>query len=159
MGYRPIAYSLPKVPEVPQPQPQRQDNDLDQVPAPLVQRPAESSLLKGPKGRETAPVGRAALQLMHGVLRSSYNGFMSLLQIRDVPDETRRALKARAAASGRSLNAYLLDLLRREVARPSVSEVLERAARRAERSTASALTALQAARDERQEVVGGPASR
>jgi antitoxin FitA len=84
---------------------------------------------------------------------------MSLLQIRDVPDETRRALKARAAASGRSLNAYLLDLLRREVARPSVSEVLERAARRAERSTASAISALQAARDDRQEETAGPAPR
>ncbi|HUB41687.1 MAG TPA: antitoxin [Streptosporangiaceae bacterium] len=84
---------------------------------------------------------------------------MSLLQIRDVPDETRRALKARAASSGRSLNAYLLDLLRREVARPSVSEVLDRAARRAEHSTASALSALQAARDERHDQTGGPAPR
>lgn len=84
---------------------------------------------------------------------------MSLLQIRDVPEETRRILKARAATSGRSLNAYLLDLLRREVARPSVSEVLQRAARRAERSTAPALSALQAARDERQEETGGSASR
>lgn len=84
---------------------------------------------------------------------------MSLLQIRDVPEETRRALKARAAASGRSLNAYLLDLLRREAARPSVREVLDRAARRAERSTASAVSALQAARDERQADIGGPAPR
>jgi antitoxin FitA len=84
---------------------------------------------------------------------------MSLLQIRDVPDETRRALKARAAASGRSLNTYLLDLLRREVARPSVSEVLERAARRAEHSTAPALSALQAARDQRQGEAGRPAHR
>ncbi len=84
---------------------------------------------------------------------------MSLLQIRDVPEETRRALKARAAANGRSLNAYLLDLLRREVARPSVGEVLKRAAGRAERSSASGLSALQAARDERQEETGGPASR
>lgn len=84
---------------------------------------------------------------------------MSLLQIRDVPEATRRALKARAAASGRSLNAYLVDLLRREVARPSVSEVLGRAAGRAERSTASALSALQVARDERQEEIGGSASR
>lgn len=84
---------------------------------------------------------------------------MSLLQIRNVPDETRRALKARAAASGRSLNAYLLDLLGREVARPSVSEVLERAARRAERSTAPALSALQLAREERQGEIGGSASR
>jgi antitoxin FitA len=84
---------------------------------------------------------------------------MSLLQIRDVPDETRRALKARAAASGRSLNTYLLDLLRREVARPSVNEVLERAVRRAEHSTAPALSTLQAARDQRQAETGGPASR
>lgn len=84
---------------------------------------------------------------------------MSLLQIRNVPEETRRALKARAAASGRSLNAYLLDLLRREVARPSVGEVLERAAGRAEHSTASALGVLQAARDERQREIGGSASR
>lgn len=84
---------------------------------------------------------------------------MSLLQIRDVPEETRRTLKARAAASGRSLNAYLLDLLRREVAHPSVSEVLERAAGRAERSTAPALSALQEARDQRQEESGGSASR
>src|SRR5674536_126086 len=41
----------------------------------------------------------------------------SLLQIRDVPDEARRALKARAAARGQSLNAYLLDMINREVAR------------------------------------------
>ena len=84
---------------------------------------------------------------------------MPLLQIRDVPEETRRTLKARAAASGQSLNAYLLDLLRREVARPSVGEVLDRAASRAERSTASALSALQAARDDRQEATGGPDPR
>jgi len=81
---------------------------------------------------------------------------MSLLQIRNVPEDTRRALKARAAASGRSLNAYLLDMLRREVARPSVGEVLERAAGRAEHSSASALSALQAAREERQDELGGP---
>jgi antitoxin FitA len=84
---------------------------------------------------------------------------MSLLQIRNVPEATRRALKARAAANGRSLNAYLLDLLRREVARPSVSEVLQRAAGRSEHSTASALGVLRAARDERQREIGEPASR
>ena len=96
---------------------------------------------------------------MHFAFEPSYNEGMSLLQIRDVPEETRRTLKARAAASGRSLNSYLLDLLRREVARPSVSDVLERAARRAERSTAPAITALHAARDERQQETGGPAAR
>lgn len=73
----------------------------------------------------------------------------SLLQIRDVPDEARRALKARAAARGQSLNAYLLDMINREVARPTVAEVLERAAQRAERATASAVDVLGASRGER----------
>ena len=65
----------------------------------------------------------------------------SLVQIRNVPEGTRRALKARAAARGESLNAYLLELLERETARPTVAEVLERAARRAERVEAAALDA------------------
>ncbi len=74
----------------------------------------------------------------------------SLLQIRDVPDEARRALKARAAAQGKSLNAYLLDLLDREVARPTVTEVLDRAARRSERATTSAVEVVAAARRDRE---------
>lgn len=75
----------------------------------------------------------------------------SLLQIRNVPDEVRRALKARAAARGESLNGYLLDLVSREVERPTTAEVLDRAARRAEHAGASALEALDAARAERDE--------
>ena len=74
----------------------------------------------------------------------------SLLQIRNVPDEARRALKARAAARGESLNTYLLEVLTREVARPTVGEVLERAQRRAERARSSALEVLDAARAERE---------
>ncbi len=73
----------------------------------------------------------------------------SLLQIRNVPDEERRALKARAAARGESLNAFLLDLISREVARPTVGEVLDRAARRAERAETSAVDVLNTARLER----------
>lgn len=73
----------------------------------------------------------------------------SLLQIRNVPDEARRALKARAAARGESLNTYLLELISRDVARPTVGEVLERAARRTERARASAVDALDVARSER----------
>ncbi len=76
---------------------------------------------------------------------------VSLLQIRDVPDEARRALKVRAAAQGRSLNAYLLELINREVARPTVGEVLERAARRAERAEGSTGGAVNAARLEREQ--------
>ena len=73
----------------------------------------------------------------------------SLLQIRNVPDEARRALKARAAARGESLNAYLLKLIDREVARPTVGDVLDRAARRAERADVSALAAVAESRAER----------
>jgi len=56
----------------------------------------------------------------------------SPLQVRNVPDEARRVLKARAAGRGQSLNAYMLEVIDREVARPSVAEVLQRrGARRA----------------------------
>ncbi|MFC6704728.1 FitA-like ribbon-helix-helix domain-containing protein [Flexivirga alba] len=75
----------------------------------------------------------------------------SLLQIRNVPDDARRALKARAAARGESLNAYLLNLLDREIARPTVAEVLDRAARRSERAAVSAVDVLDEARAERDE--------
>lgn len=74
----------------------------------------------------------------------------SLLQIRDVPDEARRELKARAAARGQSLNTYLLGLIDREVGRPTVAEVLDRAARRSERATASARDVVAAEREERE---------
>jgi antitoxin FitA len=74
----------------------------------------------------------------------------SLLQIRGVPDDARRALKARAAARGESLNRYLLDLIERDVARPTVEEVLDRAARRAERARSSAVSVIEEARDERE---------
>ena len=74
----------------------------------------------------------------------------SLLQIRDVPEDARRALKARAAARGESLNRYLLDLIERDVARPTVQEVLDRATRRAEQASSSAVGALEEARSERE---------
>lgn len=72
-----------------------------------------------------------------------------LLQIREVPEESRRGLKARAAARGQSLNAYLLDIIDREVSRPTIAEVLDRAAQHAERATASAADVITAARAER----------
>lgn len=75
----------------------------------------------------------------------------SLLQVRGVSDEQRRVLKARAAARGQSLNSYMLELIEREVARPTVAEVLERAARRTERATESAVKVVHAARDQRDE--------
>ena len=49
---------------------------------------------------------------MHNVLIGDCDERVSsLLQIRDVPDGARRGVKARAAARGRSLNAYILDVI------------------------------------------------
>lgn len=90
---------------------------------------------------------------MRIVFKSMYGAGMGLLQIRDVPEQTRRSLKARAAARGQSLNAFLLDLLDQEIARPTRAEVLQRAAERAERATASAVTVLGGAREERDDRV------
>lgn len=58
-------------------------------------------------------------------------------------------LKARAAGRGQSLNAYMLEVIHREVARPTVAEVLERAARRAEHATGSGVDVVDAARIQR----------
>ena len=79
---------------------------------------------------------------------------MALVQVRDVSEAVRRVLKARAAARGQSLNAYLLDLLERDAARPAVSDVLERAARRAGTATTSAVDVLASARRERDDHLG-----
>jgi antitoxin FitA len=93
---------------------------------------------------------------IHSVLTLLYPGFMgSLLQIRDVPDELRRVLKARAAARGQSLNSFLLEVLSRELSRPSVAEVLDRAAARAEQSTGSAAEDIREAREERDREMDG----
>lgn len=72
-----------------------------------------------------------------------------LVQIRNVPEDTRRVLKARAASEGRSLNDYLLELLVEKASRPTVAEVLERAAHRAEKSTKSSVDIIRRDRDGR----------
>ena len=72
-----------------------------------------------------------------------------LLQIRNVPDEARQLLKARAAAEGLSLNDYLLRLIELETERPTVREVLERARSRSERSSVSSVDIIRADRDSR----------
>jgi plasmid stability protein len=55
---------------------------------------------------------------------------MALIQIREVPDATVRALKARAAERGLTLSAYLRAELDRLAARPTNAEIVERLARR-----------------------------
>jgi antitoxin FitA len=53
------------------------------------------------------------------------------IQIRNVPDDIHRTLRARAAAAGQSLSEYLLADITRLASRPPVAEVLHRAAARA----------------------------
>lgn len=75
----------------------------------------------------------------------------ALIQIRSVPEETRRILKARAAEAGKSFNTLLVELLEREASRPTVSQVLERAAMYAGRGTSgpSSVELLEESRGER----------
>jgi plasmid stability protein len=49
------------------------------------------------------------------------------VQIRNVPDEVHRTLRARAAAAGMSLSDYLLEEIVRVADRPPVADVLARA--------------------------------
>ena len=51
---------------------------------------------------------------------------MVTLQVRDVPEDIHRTLKARAAASGRSLSEYALEILAREAQHPTLDELLDR---------------------------------
>jgi plasmid stability protein len=50
---------------------------------------------------------------------------MVALQIRDVPEEVRATLMAQAASRGQSLQAYLLDLVRRHAAQAGNARLLE----------------------------------
>lgn len=47
-----------------------------------------------------------------------------------MPSDVHRTLKSRAAASGRSLSEYVLDILSREARKPTLDELLERAGAR-----------------------------
>ena len=51
---------------------------------------------------------------------------MGLIQIRDVPDDVHRTLKARAAAEGRSLSDYVLEEVTRMARTPTPGELDER---------------------------------
>jgi len=61
---------------------------------------------------------------------------MKMVQIRNVPDDVHRRLKARAALEGRSLSEFALAELRRSLERPTRSELLARLQTR-ERATVS----------------------
>ncbi|PWB76975.1 MAG: hypothetical protein C3F08_10740 [Candidatus Methylomirabilota bacterium] len=53
-----------------------------------------------------------------------------MIQIRHVPEELHRTLKARASLAGLSLSDYLLQEVRRVVEHPTVAELQQRLAHR-----------------------------
>lgn len=70
------------------------------------------------------------------------------ITVRDVPDEVRDELAARAARAGKSLQEYLRGMLIESAARPPVADVIARARARVD-ATGSRATAdsILAARD------------
>ena len=50
----------------------------------------------------------------------------TMIQVRNIPEELQRRLKARAAMEGVSMSAYVRRLIERAVERPSRQEVLDR---------------------------------
>lgn len=50
----------------------------------------------------------------------------TMIQIRNVPDQIHRRIKARAALAGMSMSEYILREIERSLERPTRSELLER---------------------------------
>ena len=59
------------------------------------------------------------------------------ITVRDVPDEVRDELAARASRAGKSLQEYLRGMLVETAARPSVDDVIMRARTRVDATAAS----------------------
>lgn len=70
-----------------------------------------------------------------------------MIQIRNVPDELHRRLKARAALSGMSLSDFLLSQIRDVAERPTVEELRARLASRS--PVTPSVEPVQAVREER----------
>ena len=72
----------------------------------------------------------------------------TMVQIRNVPAEIHRALKARAAIEGMSMSDYVLREVRKALDRPTRGEILERLrARPLRRLRRSAAAVIRAERD------------
>jgi antitoxin FitA len=71
---------------------------------------------------------------------------MALVQVRDVPEATLRALKAQAAERGLTLTAYLRAELEKLAVRPTNAEIVERLAHRTRRGGPTAADTVAAIR-------------
>ncbi|MFD8479139.1 antitoxin [Kitasatospora sp. NPDC059673] len=69
---------------------------------------------------------------------------MTVLTIRDVPDDQIQTLKVRAAQAGQSLQAFMQDLIAKEASKPTMAEMMDRLNREttATISTADVLAAI-----------------
>jgi len=74
---------------------------------------------------------------------------MANVQIRDVPEDVHRRLKAQAALSGQSLNEFLLARMKDIASVPTVSELAERIRGRAPYEGPPAATVIREDRDRR----------
>jgi plasmid stability protein len=75
---------------------------------------------------------------------------MKMVQLRNVPDDVHRRLKARAAMEGQSLSEYALGELRRALDRPTRRELIERVQARERAVVAEgSVNAVRAERDAR----------
>lgn len=72
-----------------------------------------------------------------------------MVQIRHVPDDVHRELKARAARAGMSLSDFLLREVQRVVETPPVEDLLARRAARRRPAVEDPATAVRAERDAR----------
>ncbi|TAH39249.1 MAG: hypothetical protein EYC70_00240 [Planctomycetota bacterium] len=73
-----------------------------------------------------------------------------MIQLRNVPDELHRKLKARAALAGMSLSDFLIAEARRIAERPTLEEMRQRLATRTRvRTRESSAEAVRAERDAR----------
>jgi len=74
---------------------------------------------------------------------------MKMIQIRNVPDELHRSLKARAAREGRTLSDLILSDLPRLADKPSPEQVMSRIRSRSSVGGAPASDLIAAERDRR----------
>lgn len=78
------------------------------------------------------------------------NRMATMVQIRNVPSDLHRKLKARAALAGMSLSEYLLREVRSVAEQPTLEEIKERLSKLAPvRTRLSAAAAVRAERDGR----------
>ena len=74
---------------------------------------------------------------------------MTMLQVRNMPDEMHRLLKARAAMAGVSMSDYVLRELQRALERPERAELLRRLGEHLRALTSSPTDLIREERDAR----------